>query len=104
MVWGQQSNRSVPTDWHRRKRTIQARDRGICYACGHAGADQVDHKLAVAQGGTHDLDNLGSIHGSACPTCRRRCHSDKTQTEAATARAAQRAKLRHPTERHPGLR
>jgi 5-methylcytosine-specific restriction endonuclease McrA len=103
VAWGQQSNRVIPPDWDARKAVVHDRDGGICHVCGHAGADQVDHKLAVAHGGSHDIDNLGLIHGSTCPTCGRRCHTDKTQREAAAGRAARRATAKHPRPRkHPG--
>lgn len=104
MAWGHQSNRAIPPDWAKRKRDTQQRDHGICHICGHDGADQVDHKLAVAHGGTHDLDNLACIHGGTCPTCGQRCHGNKTQREAAAGRAARRATAKHPRPRkHPGL-
>jgi 5-methylcytosine-specific restriction enzyme A len=103
MPWSQQSHRSVPTDWNSRKRAVRRRDNGVCHVCGHPGADQVDHLVNVASGGTHDLANLGMVHGGYCLTCKRRCHIEKTQAEAARARAAQRATAKHPTERHPGL-
>lgn len=104
MPWQHYSNRSVPADWNARKRHVHERDGSVCYVCGHDQADQVDHKLAVAHGGTHELDNLACIHGDRCPTCGKGCHAAKTQREAAQGRATVRAKARHPRPRkHPGL-
>ena len=45
------------------------RDCGVCQVCGRAG-HQVDHIVALCNGGTDDDDNLQVI-------CRP-CHEDKT--------------------------
>jgi 5-methylcytosine-specific restriction endonuclease McrA len=97
--WGQQSNRIVPTDWNSRKRACFAAYGDTCHLCQHAGADQVDHVINVARGGTHELQNLRPVHGGACPTCQRRCHTDKTTRES----HAYRPKRRREPEPHPGL-
>ena len=52
----------------------------ICHVCHLPGATQVDHVLALEEGGLDDIDNLRPIH--AVP-----CHRDKTQAEAQRARA-----------------
>jgi 5-methylcytosine-specific restriction protein A len=39
-----------------------------------------------------------------CQAACRPCHQDKTAQEGVQARGAQRARLKLPTERHPGLR
>jgi 5-methylcytosine-specific restriction endonuclease McrA len=111
MPWQQTSNRVVPPDWDKRKRAVLERDARICHVCGHGDADEVDHLVNVARwqaeqmpGDPHDLDNLAAIHGGSCSTCGRRCHTEKTQAEAAHARAINRTKSRHPVERHPGRR
>lgn len=41
---------------------IIARDLGICWLCGFAGADTVDHKKPVAKGGTNLHGNLFAAH------------------------------------------
>lgn len=103
MAWQHRSHRVVPSDWGTRKKRVLMRDGRTCHDCGHGGADEVDHLVNVAAGGSHEYDNLAAIHGAPCPTCGRECHKIKTQAEAAAARAKQRASARHPRERHPGL-
>lgn len=76
------------------RRRILERDHRICYVCGRAGADTVDHVTSVKAGGTDHPDNLRAIH--AWP-----CHKDKTANEAAQARWATR-EGRSP-ENHPGI-
>lgn len=99
MAWQRISNRIVPPDWHRRKHATWARYGDICHACGHRGATEIDHVLAVAHGGTHDLENLRPIHGDRCPTCSQRCHIDKTTVES----HAHRPRRQRPAGKHPGL-
>jgi len=57
--WGQQ----------RRARDVLERDRGICHLCGLAGADQADHLVPLAEGGTDDMSNMAAAH--------RLCHQAK---------------------------
>lgn len=58
------------------KRKVMARDHGCCYLCGGEGAEELEHKVPVSEGGAaRDLDNLGVAH--------RECHADKTRREAA---------------------
>lgn len=104
MPWGTNSNRIVPPDWKSRKARVLRRDQGVCWLCHHPGAEEVDHIVNVASGGGHEYGNLAAIHGRPCATCDRRCHIEKTAQESATARAAIRAKGKHPVEQHPGLR
>jgi 5-methylcytosine-specific restriction endonuclease McrA len=104
MVWQRDSNRIVPGDWATRKARVLQRDARVCHVCHHAGADQVDHIINVAHGGTHELSNLAPIHGDRCPTCAEACHKAKTAREAADGRRQQRAKAKHPVLVHPGLR
>lgn len=99
MSWGEKSNRIVPTNWKGIKaRVLRAHD-GICHLCKHPDAEQVDHILNVARGGTHDDSNLAPIHGRPCPTCGGRCHAEKTGQEAAAGRTTP----RRVPPKHPGL-
>lgn len=82
------SQRVVPTDWKRRKAQVLEAHGRVCHLCGHPDAEEVDHILNVAAGGSHDLTNLAPIHGRRCPTCGRRCHVEKTSREAAAGRGA----------------
>lgn len=50
-----------------------------CHRCGKVGADQVDHVLALSEGGADDESNLAPIHAEPC-------HREKTAAEAARGR------------------
>ena len=43
---------------------------GYCYLCDKQGADEVDHLIPVAEGGTSRMDNVASCHKS----CHERRH------------------------------
>jgi 5-methylcytosine-specific restriction protein A len=58
--------------WDTLRRKVLARDMGICYLCDRFGAEQVDHLVEVADGGTNDLSNLASCHAA----CHERKHRD----------------------------
>lgn len=93
MPWSTSDRRAtLPPDWSAIRRRVLARDRHTCQTCG-SRATEVDH---IADRNQHALANLQSL----CAGCHRR----KTLAEAQTARAAIRAKAKHPTELHPGLR
>ena len=71
----------------RNTRAIRARNRrilaasDICWLCGHAGADAVDHKAPVALRPDleHDLANLAPAHHfEPCPTCGIKCNRVKS--------------------------
>lgn len=79
----------MPKGWAKKRRRILARDAAICYVCGRAGANEVDHVVAASRGGTDDDSNLKAIHKG--------CHAHKTATES---RGGSRLRER---ERHPGL-
>lgn len=73
-------------EWMRLRRQVLIRDR---YACRHCGrkANEVDHIINKASGGTDDMGNLQAL----CHPC----HLKKTKQEAAAGRArAGRARLR----------
>lgn len=62
----------------RRNRRILATS-DICWICGHAGADAVDHKVAIARGGSDTRDNLAPAHHfELCSTCGIKCNRVKT--------------------------
>lgn len=98
MAW-ETSRHTLPGDWKTRKARCLAEHERRCHVCGHDGADEVDHVVNVARGGSHEPENLRPIHGHVCPTCGRRCHQSKTATEAQTSRH----RGRREPERHPGL-
>lgn len=62
-----------------RNRRIMARHRGVCHWCGRTGANQIDHVIPRAEGGTDTDDNLRPIH-------QRPCHAEKTQHESQRGR------------------
>jgi 5-methylcytosine-specific restriction endonuclease McrA len=86
-------NASRPSDWKERKAAVLKRDSGQCYLCGGLGADQADHIVPVAQGGSHGLDNLAAVHGQPCA-------AKKNAKEASAARWKYRQ--RREPEPHPG--
>jgi 5-methylcytosine-specific restriction protein A len=70
------------------KRQVMARDHGCCYVCGGEGADELEHKIPISQGGaSRDLNNLGLIHSEPC-------HREKTAREAAEGSRKAREKKR----------
>lgn len=78
------------SSWQTLRRRILIRDEYVCYVCGLPGADEVDHVLAVGEGGAkRDPSNLGAIHADPC-------HAEKTKRENA-ARAARRRARRELT-------
>lgn len=53
----------------------------LCWLCGHHGADQADHVIPIADGGTSDITNLRPSHGTRpCPTCGIRCNQHRGTT------------------------
>lgn len=70
------------------KRRVMQRDNGCCYICGAEGAEELEHKNPVSQGGARaDLDNLGVAHTE--------CHAAKTQAESKQA-AERKRQAKHP--------
>jgi 5-methylcytosine-specific restriction protein A len=89
----------LPADWDKRVARTKRRARGRCEADEHVPecdgiGSQCDHHVP---GDDHSLGNLRWLSGP--------CHTAKTQREAAAARQAMLAKLKHPSTRvgHPGL-
>lgn len=94
MTWEGNPRTTTPL-WRKTRLRILTRDHGICHICGGPGATQVDHIIAIAEGGTDSDDNLAPIHPHPC-------HAHKSSAEGHHARWATRA-TRTP-EPHPGLR
>lgn len=52
----------------------------VCWLCGHAGADQVDHVVPASQAPwlRYVVSNWRPAHGvNGCPTCGRRCNQER---------------------------
>jgi 5-methylcytosine-specific restriction enzyme A len=69
--------------WETLRRKVLARDMGVCYLCDGFDAEQVDHLVEVAGGGTNDLTNLASCHSD----CHRRKHHDPEWAQGRVERA-----------------
>ena len=99
MTWA--SGYTSPPGWKQTRKRILTRDNNTCYICGQSGADQVDHIINVATGGTHDDTNLAAIHKYPC-------HADKTRAETRAARNVPPPpappSTRRRKEQHPGLK
>lgn len=59
-------------EWARLRRYVLVRDHGTCWVCG-GDANEVDHRLSLANGGNDSLANLAAI----CTGC----HKTKTINE-----------------------
>lgn len=79
---GSRHERGYGSEWDRTRKRILRRDHGLCQVCLSIGrytpADQVDHIINKARGGTGADENLQSI-------CRP-CHQAKTAAEAMKGR------------------
>jgi 5-methylcytosine-specific restriction protein A len=73
--------------WLALRSRILRRDRRVCYLCRRPCATEVDHVVALSEGGTNDPANLAAVCGA--------CHARKSAAEAARgrARAAKRRRL-----------
>lgn len=58
--------------WATVRRRVLKRDMGCCYLCDKPGADEVDHLVELAAGGTNDPNNLASCHAA----CHRHKHRE----------------------------
>lgn len=75
---------------YRKARARFLAEQDVCHLCGHAGADTVDHVIPVSKGADPaDRDNWLPAHGvNGCPTCGRRCNSEKGDRQAAAFRTS----------------
>jgi 5-methylcytosine-specific restriction enzyme A len=64
-----------------------------CHWCGNGGADEVDHVVALGEGGSDEESNLAPIHAE--------CHRQKTQEEAQRARERRGGPYSWPTDSAP---
>lgn len=62
-----------------RNASVMAEHGGCCHVCGQPGADQIDHVVPLAHGGTERRSNLAPIHAEPC-------HRLKTEAESAASR------------------
>jgi 5-methylcytosine-specific restriction protein A len=67
---GSATARGLGSAYQRRRQTILARDGGVCWVCGQAGADTVDHVVPRARGGDSSEANLRAAH-ARCNSGRR---------------------------------
>lgn len=70
----------LPNNWNSLRKIVMQRDKGVCYFCGEAGADGVDHVIA---GDDHSLQNLKAIHHWVENSRGEKCHFIKTSREQA---------------------
>jgi 5-methylcytosine-specific restriction endonuclease McrA len=66
------------------KRIVIARDGGGCVVCGSTLKLEVDHKVALMNGGTNDVSNLATL----CDDC----HLAKTKMDNSLRRQRQKVK------------
>ncbi|UEA58574.1 HNH endonuclease [Gordonia otitidis] len=95
--WGAGDPRTSTANWRRLRRAVIVRDGNRCAQCGADGRIHrldLDHIINVKRGGQDTLDNARLL----CHAC----HKPKTQAEARAGIAARKARLRLPTEPHPG--
>jgi 5-methylcytosine-specific restriction protein A len=98
MPWKNGRSRTSEREHKARRLRVLRRDRYRCQLAypGCVGRATIsDHIVNLAAGGADTDANSQAV----CEPC----HDTKTQREAAAARRAQVAQLRHPSEGHPGL-
>ena len=91
---GSWRSKPLPPGWAKTRLRILRRDDWRCYRCGRRNANEVDHVIPAALGGSDEDDNLAAI----CV----RCHRIKTAEDRAAVRA-KRSKVRK-ARLHPGMR
>ena len=86
--YGSTKRQRTPKDWQTRRLIVLKRDKGICYLCGQAGADRVDHVIA---NDNHSLSNLKAVHDAVEP----HCHRYKTAKEGIKGFQNNKVRRRH---------
>lgn len=86
-----------PGNWRTTTTRILRRDGWLCYLDGKP-ATSVDHIIPVAEGGTHNDDNLAAI----CPDCR--STKDEQDRRAGYTRHQATHGRRRAAEAHPNRR
>jgi len=105
MAWGNEGSRQrTSTAAHQARRLrVLARDNNQCQIRGPRCAtvatdcDHIRNVKAFTNPGDAESDDN-------CQAVCRPCHQHKTALEGVQARAKRRARLKLPTQRHPGLR
>lgn len=77
--WARTYDRHVSKSWQQIRQRVLARDGYTCRYCG-APANEVDHIIGRAKGGSDTEDNAVA--------CCRRCNQEKAKREAADGRRA----------------
>lgn len=91
---GWDGRRRDSPEFVRNRRLARKRDDDTCQRCGDIGTE-VNHIVALAEGGTDELENLETLCAS--------CHWPETVEQTTRAIRRHAAWGRHPGERHPGL-
>ncbi len=81
MAWQRTTSshaRGYGAKWQKVRLYVLERDRGRCYVCGGDGANQVDHVVSRAKGGSDHPSNLRAIHDKPC-------HRTKSAREGAAS-------------------
>lgn len=65
-TWTKKATRRSGRSLQRRNRGILSRDGYLCHICREPGADQVDHVIALSEGGSDTPGNLAAIHAYPC--------------------------------------
>ena len=95
MVW-KNTPHKYPADWSQRRREVIARDGGNCQQPGcYSPGNEVDHVVNIANGGTHELENLQLLCSNH--------HRLKTRQEQLNGVRNFWAGQYHPKEKHPGI-
>ena len=79
---GARRGRLNSKQWAIRRAFVLERDGRICWLCGLAGADTVDHKTPLFLGGGDDLENLAAAHGRCNYARRERAPAVASPTRA----------------------
>ena len=69
------------------KQEVKARDGNCCLVCGSTYQLEVDHRIALMNGGDNSIDNLGTLCDS--------CHNAKTRYDYAIRKRRQKEAAKH---------